>query len=67
MCEEEKVNRCECLGKTFAKLKEQGSLEDAVALGAGQECEGCLPYLKLSYASGEDAFDLEDPRLSEYQ
>jgi len=67
MCEEEKVNRCECLGKTFAKLKEQGSLEDAVALGAGQECEGCLPYLKLAYASGEDAFDLEDPRLSQYE
>jgi len=52
MCEEEKVNRCECLGKTFAKLKEQGSLDDAIALGAGQECEGCLPYLKLAYASG---------------
>ncbi len=67
MCEEEKVNRCECLGKTFAKLKEQGSLEDAVSAGAGQECEGCLPYLKLSYASGEDAFDLEDSRLSQYQ
>ena len=67
MCEEEKVNRCECLGKTFAKLKEQGSLEDAVTLGAGQECEGCLPYLKLAYTSGEDAFDLEDPRLSQYE
>lgn len=67
MCEEEKVNRCECLGKTFAKLKEQGSLEDAIQAGAGQECEGCLPYLKLAYVSGEDAFDLEDPRLSNYQ
>ncbi len=66
MCEE-KVNRCACLGKTFAQFKAQGSLEDAIAMGAGQECEGCLPYLKLAYASGEDAFDLEDPRLSEYE
>lgn len=67
MCEEEKVNRCECLGKTFAKLKEMGSLKDAVTAGAGQECEGCLPYLKLAYASGEDVLDLEDPRLSAYE
>jgi len=64
---EEKVNRCECIGKTFAQFKAAGSLEDAIQTGAGQECEGCLPYLKLAYASGEDAFDLEDPRLSEYE
>jgi len=66
MCEE-KVNRCECLGKTFAKLRELGSLEAAMSAGAGLECEGCLPYLKLSFASGEDAFELEDPRLSDYE
>ncbi len=66
MCEE-KVNRCACLGKTFANLKALGSLEAAIEAGAGQECEGCLPYLKLAFASGEDAFDLEDPRLTAYE
>ncbi len=66
MCDE-KVNRCECLGKTFAQLQELGSLEAAISAGAGKECEGCLPYLKLAFASGEDAFDLEDPRLSQYE
>jgi len=65
MCEEQ-VNRCECLGKTFAQLRALGSLEKAIEAGAGQECEGCLPYLKLAFASGEDAFDLEDARLSEH-
>jgi len=66
MCEG-RVNRCECLGKTFAQLREFGSLEAAIEAGAGGECEGCLPYLKLAFASGEDAFDLEDPRLSAYE
>jgi len=66
MCEE-KVNRCECLGKTFIQLKSLGSLEAAIEAGAGQECEGCLPYLKLAFESGEDAFDVEDPRLTAYE
>ncbi|MDX8395346.1 MAG: hypothetical protein R8K22_02920 [Mariprofundaceae bacterium] len=61
------VNRCECLGEKFSKLKELGSLEAAMDAGAGQECEGCLPYVKLMFASGEIEFDLEDPRLAEFE
>ncbi|OIP99284.1 MAG: hypothetical protein AUK35_08300 [Zetaproteobacteria bacterium CG2_30_46_52] len=61
------VNRCECINKTFAQLKNLGSLEAAIAAGAGQECEGCVPWLKLSFASGEDEIALEDPRLKDYE
>jgi len=61
------VDRCECLGKTFSQLKACGSLETAMATGAGVECEGCLPYLKLVFASGEIEFDLEDPRLAAFE
>jgi len=68
MSDEEKVNRCECINRTFAQLKEYGGLEEAqAATDCGLECEGCLPYLKLMFASGETEFDLEDPRLKEYQ
>ncbi len=64
---EDKVNRCECMNKTFAQLKELGSLEAAIQAGAGVECEGCLPWLKLSFASGENELALEDPRLVDYE
>lgn len=67
MCDE-KVNRCECINKTFEQLKGFDSLEEAQqATSCGTECEGCLPYLKLMFATGETAFDLEDPRLVDYQ
>ena len=67
MCDE-KVNRCECINKTFEQLKDFENLEDAQkSTGCGIECEGCLPYLKLMFACGETAFDLEDPRLVDYQ
>lgn len=61
------VNRCECMHKTFAQLKELGTLEAAIQAGAGMECEGCLPWLKLSFASGENELALDDPRLENYQ
>ncbi|HXH73159.1 MAG TPA: hypothetical protein VNI58_10130 [Mariprofundaceae bacterium] len=65
---EAQVDRCECVNKTFAQLKEFGSLEAAqAATGCGLECEGCMPYLKLMFASGETAFDLDDPRLAAYE
>jgi len=65
---DEQVNRCECINKTFAQLQEFESLEAAqAATGCGLECEGCLPYLKLMFASGETAFDIEDPRLAQYE
>jgi len=64
---EDMVNRCECMNKTFAQLKEHGSLEAAMQAGAGVECEGCLPWLKLSFASGENELALEDPRLKDYE
>jgi len=65
---DEQVNRCECIGKSFAQLQEFGTLEAAqAATGCGLECEGCLPYLKLMFASGETAFDIEDPRLAQYE
>lgn len=67
MSDEERVNRCECLGKKFATLKETGSLEAAMAEGAGVECEGCLPYLKLMFACGDTEFDIDDPRLADYE
>ncbi|MDX8387136.1 MAG: hypothetical protein R8M46_01190 [Ghiorsea sp.] len=61
------VNRCECMNKTFAQLQELGSLNAAVEAGAGGECEGCLPWLKLSFASGETELDLDDPRLKDFE
>ena len=65
---DELVNRCECVNKKFEQLKEFGDLEAAQsATGCGLECEGCLPYLKLMFASGETAFDIADPRLAQYE
>jgi len=67
MCDEQ-VNRCECVHKTFEQLKAFSTLEAAQeATGCGLECEGFLPYVKLMFASGETAFELDDPRLAEYQ
>ena len=65
---DEQVNRCECVHKTFEQLKVYGDFETAkAATGCGMECEGCAPYVKLMFASGETAFDLEDPRLVDYE
>jgi len=67
MCDE-RVNRCECVHKTFEQLKEYENLDAAqAATGCGTECEGCMPYIKLMFACGETAFDLEDPRLCDYE
>lgn len=63
--EPEIVDRCECLGRTFAAMMAQGSLEDAMAAGAGRECEGCLPWLKLAFATGEARLAIDDPRLED--
>ncbi len=61
---EELVNRCECVGRTFAQLKAYESFEQAQqATGCGAECEGCVPYLKLMFQTGETAFAIDDPRL----
>lgn len=66
--EEEKVNRCDCINKTFEQLKSFESFEAAqAATGCGVECEGCVPYLKLMFATGETEFDIDDSRLSGYQ
>lgn len=68
MSDEKPVNRCECTSKTFVQLKEYGSLEDAVrATRAGLECGGCVPYMKLMFATGETAFAIDDPRLEDYK
>lgn len=65
---EEKVNRCECINKTFEQLQGFEDLEAAQqATGCGIECEGCVPYLKLMFATGETAFDIDDPRLPAYE
>lgn len=61
------VDRCVCMNKTFAQLKTLGSLDAAIEAGAGQECEGCVPWLKLSFASGENEIALEDPRLKDFE
>ncbi len=67
MSDEAKVDRCECVNRTFAQLKTYASLAEAQAVtGCGQECEGCLPYLKLMFDCGETEFDLDDPRLANY-
>ena len=68
MEEDALVNRCECVGKRFDQLLEFGSFEEAQKKsGAGIECEGCVPYLKLAFATGETAFEIEDPRLKDYE
>jgi len=65
---DDKVNRCECINKTFEQLKVYDNFEAAqVATQCGSECEGCIPYIKLMFASGEIEFDIEDPRLSAYE
>jgi len=62
-----KVNRCECVNKTFKQLKAYKNFEAAQsATQCGSECEGCVPYIKLMFASGESEFDIDDPRLSTY-
>lgn len=64
---DENVNRCDCINKTFAQLHKLGSLEAAEKAGAGIECEGCIPWLKLSFATGETEIALDDPRLKDFQ
>lgn len=59
------VNMCACLNRSFERLLELGSLEAAMAEGAGVECSGCLPYLKLAFETGETAFAIDDPRIGE--
>jgi len=62
------VNRCDCINKTFEQLLEFGSFEEAQRkTGAGLECEGCIPYLKLAFATGEKAFAIDDPRLKDFE
>ncbi len=64
MDEPTRVDRCDCINKTFADLLAWGTLEAAqAATGCGLECEGCLPWLKLAFATGETSFDMDDPRL----
>jgi len=58
-----RVDRCDCLGRRFAELLELGSLEAARSAGAGRECEGCLPYLRLAFETGETEFAVDDPRI----
>ena len=65
--EEALVNRCECINKTFEQLMVHGSFEAAQKkTGAGVECEGCVPYLKLAFAIGEKEFEIDDPRIKDY-
>ncbi len=67
MCDE-KVNRCECINKKFEQLQQFENLEAAQrASRCGVECEGCLPYLKLMFATGETSFDIDDSRLAQYE
>jgi len=66
--DEEQVNRCECIGKTFEQLKPFGGFETAqAATRCGVECGGCIPYIKLMFATGETAFDIDDPRLARFE
>jgi hypothetical protein len=61
------VNRCECINKTFEQLKVHGSFEEAQRkTGVGLECEGCIPYMKLAFATGEKEFPIEDSRLKDF-
>jgi len=65
---EEQVNRCECIGKTFEQLKTFENFEAAqAATRCGVECGGCIPYIKLMFKSGETAFEIDDPRLAEFE
>lgn len=62
------VNRCDCIGKKFDQLLEYGSFDEAQKkTGAGIECEGCVSYLKLAFATGETAFEIDDPRLKDFE
>jgi len=64
----EPVNRCDCINKTFEQLLAYGSFEEAQQkTGAGVECEGCVPYMKLAFATKETEFAFDDPRLKEYE
>jgi len=65
MDDEKPVNMCACLNKSFVELKKLGSMEAAQAAGAGVECSGCVPYLKLVFETGETEFAIEDPRIPE--
>jgi len=65
--DEKPVNRCECMNRTFEQLKRYASLEEAMReTRVGTECGGCVPYLKLMFATGETAFAVEDPRLKDH-
>jgi NAD(P)H-nitrite reductase large subunit len=62
--EEIRVDRCDCINKRFADLQAYGSFEAAQeATDCGRECGGCVPYIKLMFATGETDFDMDDPRL----
>lgn len=62
------VNRCECINKKFDHLLAYDSFEEAQRkTGAGSECEGCVPYLKLAFATGETAFEIDDSRLKDFE
>lgn len=64
----EPVNRCDCINKTFDELLAYGSFDEAQRkTGAGLECEGCIPYLKLAFATGEKEFAFDDPRLKDFE
>jgi len=65
MDDEKPVNMCACLNRRFSDLKKLGSLEAAHAAGAGVECSGCVPYLKLVFETGETEFAIDDPRIPE--
>ena len=64
MNDDKPVSMCACTGRSFAQLKELGSVEAAQAAGAGVGCGGCRPYLQLVFESGETAFAVNDPRIS---
>ena len=57
------VNKCACLNRSFASLKGLGSLEATRKAGAGVECCGCIPYLKVVFETGETEFAIDDPRI----
>lgn len=62
------VNRCECINKTFAQLLAFGNFEEAQRkTGVGVECEGCIPYMKLAFSTGEKEFPIDDPRLKDFR
>lgn len=63
MDDDKPVNMCACLNSSFVELKKLGSLEAAHAAGAGMECSGCVPYLKLVFETGETSFAIDDPRI----